>query len=72
MAQTYRIRIQGHLDAAWAEELAGLELTHCADGTTRLQGAIVDQAALRGILNQLNDLGVVLLEVVLLSEPGPS
>lgn len=63
MPHDYFIRIRGHLDPAWAEDLWGLDLTHHPDGTTVLQGRLADQSALRGLLNQLDDLGLLLLEV---------
>lgn len=71
MTKVYHIRIRGHLDPGWTHELAGLMLTPEDDGTTVLRGPLADQAALRGILNRLDDLGLTLLEVILVSPlPG--
>ena len=66
-APVYRITVQGRLDEAWSEWLTGLTLTatsneHGAIATT-LTGAIVDQAALRGLLNRLWDLNLTLIAV---------
>src|SRR5262245_49190871 len=59
----YRIRLHGHLDPGWATAFAGLQLTHCRDGTTLLRGPVADQAALHGLLQHLGGLGLPLLEV---------
>lgn len=59
----YDIRLKGHLDARWAAWFDGLRLTREADGTTRLRGPIVDQAALHGLLQRVRDLGLPLLAV---------
>ena len=59
----YCIRIRGHLDAAWSAWFDGLAITQEDDGTTTLEGALVDQAALYGLLSRLRDLGATLLAV---------
>jgi hypothetical protein len=59
----YCIRIRGHLDAAWSAWFDGLTITQEDDGTTALEGALVDQAALYGLLSRLRDLGATLLAV---------
>jgi hypothetical protein len=40
-----------------------MTLTTTCDGTTVLNGPVVDQAALHGLLRTLHDLGVPLLSV---------
>lgn len=61
----YAIRLKGHLDAArWAAWFDGLSLSHECDGTTLIQGPVVDQAALYGLLRKVRDLGLPLLSVV--------
>ena len=57
------IRIRGHLDAAWSAWFDGLTITQEEDGTTALKGALVDQAALYGLLSRLRDLGATLLAI---------
>lgn len=59
----YEIRLKGHLDAQWAAWFDGQRLTREADGTTRIQGQVVDQAALHGLLQRVRDLGLPLLSV---------
>jgi hypothetical protein len=62
-AGTYEIRLQGHLDPRWAAWFDGLTLTQDNDGTTVIQGQIVDQAALHGLLQKVRDLGLTLVSV---------
>lgn len=69
MVDTYRIRVQGHLDDRWSEALGGLAIQRQDDGTTLLVGAIVDQSALHGVLTRIRDLGLPLLSVHRMSEP---
>ena len=59
----FEIRVRGHLDARWAGRFDGFALRRHSDGTTVLDGLVVDQAALHGVLRQLADLGVPLLSV---------
>jgi hypothetical protein len=59
----YEIRLAGHLDQRWAEWFDGLTLTQQGDGTTVLQGPVVDQAALHGLLQKVRDLGLPLVSV---------
>ena len=59
----YTIHVQGQLDASWAPELYGLAISAGPDGTTRLAGALADQAALLGCLNRLINLGAIVLSV---------
>ena len=59
----YEIRLQGHLGPRWEAWFDGLSLTTDDDGTTVLRGAVVDQAALHGVLQKLRDLGVPLMSI---------
>ena len=61
--EQYAIRVAGHLDQRWATWFDGLTLTHHDDGTTVLDGPVVDQAALHGLLQKIRDLGLPLLSV---------
>ncbi len=62
-AGRYEIRLKGHLAARWAAWFDGLSLTHESDGTTVIQGPVVDQAALHGLLSKVRDLGLPLVSV---------
>jgi hypothetical protein len=57
----YRIIIGTHLDPRWSHWFEGMELTHEPGGTTVMTGALVDQAALHGLLAKIRDLGLPLL-----------
>ena len=59
----YRIRIKGHLGQQWTDWFDGLTITLEEDGNTLLRGAVIDQAALHGILKKVRDLGMPLLSV---------
>lgn len=59
----YEIRLKGHLAGRWAAWFDGMTLTTHSDGTTSLEGPVVDQAALHGLLAQLRDVGLPLLSV---------
>lgn len=65
----YQIKLQGHLDAQWAEWLGGLTMSTGAEGETVLTGPIIDQAALHGLLRKIRDVGIPLLAVLRL-EPS--
>lgn len=59
----YEIKLKGFLDESWADWFDGLTFTHENDGTTTIVGAIMDQAALHGLLKKVRDLGMPLLSV---------
>ena len=59
----FMIRLQGHLDASWAGWFDGFTITLTQNGETILTGAVVDQAALHGLLKKVRDLGLPLLAI---------
>ena len=61
--QAYRVYVQSQLDASWQPLLEGFSIQPQADGSTLLSGAIVDQAALLGVLIKLRDMGLVIQRV---------
>jgi hypothetical protein len=62
-AGRYEIRLKGHLGRRWAARFDGMTLTAKDDGTTLIEGPVVDQAALHGLLRALGDLGLPLISV---------
>ena len=59
----YEIRVKGQLNSGWSDWLEGLEVKLLDNGQMILYGAIVDQAALMGILNKLSRLNLALISV---------
>ena len=53
----------GHLPPRWSAWFEGLAVTLEPDGTTRLSGPVVDQAALYGLLKKVRDTGLTLIAV---------
>ena len=64
---TYRIQVAGYLDAHWSNRLGGLEISNTSQDentlVTTLSGALIDQAALFGVLKALYDMRLPLLSV---------
>lgn len=71
-AAVYQITTAGHLAKRRRTWLDGMTLTNVTDPggppMTRLEGIVPDQAALRGLLVRLWDLGLVVMSVVRMSE----
>ena len=63
----YRIRVEGFIDESWSERLGGMRITTCSEEhqktLTTLEGRMVDQSALAGVLNTLYELHLSLLSV---------
>jgi hypothetical protein len=63
----YRIEVEGTLDERWSDWFSGLAVVAVSEGAgtpvTTLTG-LMDQAALRGILNKVWDLNLTLVSVV--------
>ena len=60
----YQIRIRGHVDYDWTEWTEGMTVTPQENGDTLLTGAVIDQAALHGMLRRLRDLGIPLVSII--------
>lgn len=63
----YKIRVQGALLKCWIEQLEGLEVSISSwrnyQQVTQIQGWLTDQTSLAGLLELLNNLGMVILTV---------
>ena len=53
----YEIRLTGKLDQSWSAWFDGFKISY-EDDTTVILGKVIDQAALFGLLNKLNSLGL--------------
>ncbi len=60
----YEIRVRGQLGQDWSDWFEGLTFTPIENGEMLLTGCIVDQAALIGVLIQLNRLNLALISVL--------
>lgn len=60
----YQIRLQGHLGPQWADWFGRMTITLEEGGDTLLTGAVVDQAALHGLLKKVRDLGMPLISAI--------
>jgi hypothetical protein len=61
----YEIRVKGYLDQEfWGDVFSGMALSvDLSQGETTMQGHIVDQAELFGLLSRLRNKGVTLISV---------
>jgi hypothetical protein len=59
----YEIRVEGHLQDHWSLWFQGLAICQQPNGDTVLRGALVDQAALFGVLSKVHDLNLVLVSL---------
>lgn len=64
---TYCIRVVGYLDQSWSNRLGGMTITVSSGADKKkvstLSGAMIDQAALFGVLKALYDMRLPLLSV---------
>jgi hypothetical protein len=59
----YRVHVKGVLDPSWSDWFDGFMIIS-AEGNTELTGQVADQAALHGILTQLNNLSLPIVSVI--------
>jgi hypothetical protein len=71
-AMIYQIRIEGQLGEQWTDWFEGLTITQEAGGTTLLNGPVLDQSALHGLLKKVRDLGMRLVSVNRMETDGSS
>jgi hypothetical protein len=66
-SRCYQITVEGKIAENWSDWLGGLELVSHKEANgmqvTTLSGVLIDQVALRGLLNRLWDLNLVLRSV---------
>ncbi len=64
---TYRIRVQGQLDKSWSPRLSGMAISTSVmpdqGPVTTLEGVLLDQAALAGVLDVLLGLCLPVISV---------
>ncbi len=68
--QIVTIRIRGVIDESWSECFEGLKLDHPTPDETLITGMVEDQAAFYGLIGKLRDLGLQLVTVNSVDEPG--
>ena len=59
----YEIRVEGIITDRWSDWFDGLAIRNEPDGETVLAGSIKDQAALMGVLSQIQALNLTLISV---------
>ena len=67
LTEVYQIKVRGELDARWSDWFDGMAV-RCEIGNdglpiTTITGAVVDQAALYGVLWKLRDMNIKLISV---------
>lgn len=67
---SYHIRVNGQIGLEWSEWFDGMTITSNERGETTLSGQMLDQAALYGILNKIQALGLPLLSVMREAPPS--
>jgi hypothetical protein len=63
----YKIRVKGLLNDRWSDWFEGLTIQNDTDGETTLNGTLIDQSALLGVLIKLQTLNVPIISVERLS-----
>jgi hypothetical protein len=62
-AYWYEIRVEGHLADRWSDWFEGLVIRTDPNGETTLNGPLIDQAALFGVLAKVHNLNLTLIAV---------
>jgi hypothetical protein len=65
----YCIRVKGQVGSEWSEWFGGMSITSDEPNETLLSGQVIDQAALYGILNRIQALGLTVLSVLRETSP---
>jgi hypothetical protein len=73
-ASAYQIEVEGKIDPSWSDWLGGAQLASQKRSglgpKTTLRVRLADQAALRGLLNRLWDLNLVVISIRRIEPPG--
>ena len=67
--RTYRIVVEGILDDSYCDAFEGMDVTR-DHGRTAITGPVVDEAALTGYLNQVQELGCELVSLTVVTTDG--
>jgi hypothetical protein len=71
----YTIIVQGKIDPTWSDRLEGMTISESSidknNPSTTLEGELIDQAALAGVLNTLYELHLPMLYLVKHLESRP-
>ena len=65
----YAVHVHGRLGPGWSAWFDGLDVRGADDGTTTIQGAVRDQAALHGLLRKVRDVGLPILSLTRVTPP---
>jgi hypothetical protein len=63
----YKIRVEGQLNDRWSDWFEGLTIHNNTDGETTMNGTLMDQSALIGVLIKLQALNLPIISVERLS-----
>lgn len=58
-----QVRIRGRVDGDWSDWLGGMEIRGDDNGETVVAGVVRDQAALRGLIVRVTDMGIEIASV---------
>ena len=65
---TYQIIVQGRIDPTWSDRLEGMticqDIAEISSPITTLEGELIDQAALAGVLNMIYELHLPVISVI--------
>ena len=59
----YEFIVRGHIDKRWEKTFTGMRISYLPNGDTKLQGDLIDQSNVYGILSRLRDLNLELISV---------
>lgn len=65
----YELRVRGRVGPTILASFEGWE-SHAEPGSTALRGPVRDQSELHGLIDRVQDLGLELIDVRRLAEPG--